>query len=125
MRYLTVEDVYRANEVQSGQHPLGEFGLVESAILRPQMTIGGQDAYPDIHTKAAALLHSLIRNHPFVHANKRTAVVSALAFYGLNGWWVDAEDGELVGLAYDVAEGLLDVNEIAKRLASWAHPRDI
>lgn len=58
MRYLTVEDVIRINEAQVGPNALVDFGLLESAVLRPQATVGGEEAYPDLHIKAAVLFHS-------------------------------------------------------------------
>lgn len=122
MRYLTAGEVAAINEAESGPDLLADFGLLESAVLRPQQTIFGNDAYPDIHSKAAALLHSLIRNHPFIDGNKRTAVLAMLVFYGLNGSWIEAQQDELVALAVDVAEGILDVAAIAGRLKGWARP---
>jgi death-on-curing protein len=80
--YLTVSDVVRLSEAEVEAATLVDFGLLESAVLRPQQTVAGQDAYPDIHAKAAALMHSLIRNHPFVDGNKRTAVLAVAVFYG-------------------------------------------
>lgn len=117
MQYLTVDDVARMNAWFVGEDVPFDFGLLESAVLRPQTSVGGADAYPTIHDKAAALLHSLIRNHPFLDANKRTAVSAVFVFYRLNGWRLSLEDGELVALAVDVAEGIVPVEEIAKRLA--------
>lgn len=81
----------------------------------------GQDAYRDIHYKAAALMHSLIRNHPFIDGNKRTAVVAVITFYKLNGYQVRAEQDKIVALAVDIAEGQLDVPGIAGALKGWAH----
>jgi death-on-curing protein len=78
------------------------------------------DAYSSIHEKAAAMLHSLVRNHPFYTANKRTAVTSLFVLYRLNGWILDLTNDELLALAIDVAEGIVDVAEIAKRLAETA-----
>lgn len=63
-----------------------------------------------------------MRNHPFLDGNKRTAVLATLMFYGYNRLWLNAEQGEIVGLAVDVAEGILDVHGIAGRLKSWAVP---
>ena len=94
MRYLTAGEVVAINEAEIGPDLLADFGLLESAVLRSQQTVFGQDAYPDINSKAAALLHSLVRNHPFIDGNKRTAVVALLVFYGLNGLWLDAAQGE-------------------------------
>ena len=85
-RYLTVDDVCRINEAEVGSNMLADFGLVESAVLRPQQSVGGQDAYPGLHSKAAAPFHSLANNHAFVDGNKRTAVLALIVFYNLNGW---------------------------------------
>ena len=65
MRYLSPSGVIGINEQEVGSDRLADFGLLEAAVLRPQQMIFGADAYPDIHTKAAALMHSLIRNIPF------------------------------------------------------------
>lgn len=86
MRYLTAGDVLRIHEAEVSSRPIVDVGLLESAVLRPMETVGGRDAYPDVHAKAAALFHSLIRNHPFVDGNKRTAVLSLVVFYNLNGF---------------------------------------
>jgi death-on-curing protein len=120
MRYPTVGEILEAHELEVGPDAIVDIGLLESAILRPQTTIAGLDAYPDIHSKAAALLHSLIRNHPFIDGNKRTAVLSIALFYRLNGWRLFDEAGDLIPLAVDTAEGILDVETIGKRLASLA-----
>ncbi len=120
MRYLTVGEVAAINGAEIGPDLLADFGLLESAVLRPQQTVFGQDAYPDIDSKAAALMHSLVRNHPFIDGNKRTAVIAVVVFYGLNNLWLDAAQDEIVALAVDVAEGILDVAAIAGRLQSWA-----
>lgn len=93
------------NEAEIGP----DFGLLEAAVLRPQQTVFGSDAYPDLHTKAAAMLHSLIRNHPFVDGNKRTAILSMIVFYNLNGHAIEVSEEELVALALDAAEGQVDV----------------
>ena len=90
-----------------------------SAAARPQATVFGEDAYPTVHEKAAALLQSLAANHPLLDGNKRTAFVATALFYGLNGHHVpgSAED-ELFDLVIAVATGGLDtVSKIAKRLS--------
>lgn len=118
MRYLTVSDVLRLHHWATGvDEPLYDFGLLESAVMRPQQSVLGQDAYPDLHTKAAALMHSLIRNHPFTDGNKRTGVIATGVFLMLNGWMLKLEQGELVALAVDVAKGAADVPAISKRLS--------
>jgi death-on-curing protein len=121
MRYLTAGDVIEINRRELDlDDAIVDFGLLESAVLRPQQTVGGMDAYPNLHTKAAALFHSLVRNHPFVDGNKRTGVIAMGVFYGLNGYWIDTAPDALVALAIDVAEGQLDVDAIAGRLKTWA-----
>ena len=87
MRYLTVEEVLEINAaVMRGRHVLRDQGLLESAVARPQASAFGADAYPNLVTKAAALLHSLVLNHPFVDGNKRTAILATLVFLDLNGY---------------------------------------
>jgi death-on-curing protein len=118
--YLTLDDVLAAAEAHPG-HPaeVGDYGLLESAVGRPQATVFGEDAYPAIHEKAAALLQSLAANHPLLDGNIRTAFVATALFYGLNGHHVpgSAED-ELFDLVIAVATGGLDtVSKIAKRLS--------
>lgn len=123
MRYLTLDEILRINEVLVGPDLLRDFGLLESAVLRPQQTVFGEDAYPDLHLKAAALFHSLARNHPFLDGNKRTALVATVVFYGLNEWRVVAQQDEVVALTVDVAEGQLDVPAIAGVLKGFARQR--
>ncbi len=125
MRYLTAGELVRINEAEAGPELLADFGLLESAALRPQQSVFGADAYPDIHTKAAALMHSLIRNHPFVDGNKRTAVLAARLFYNLNGWDLHVEPGDLVALAVDIAEGQIDVAGIAAIVKGWAQELEL
>ena len=121
-RYLTVDDVCRINEAEVGSDMLADFGLVESAVLRPQQSVGGQDAYPGLHSKAAALFHSLANNHPFVDGNKRTAVLALIVFYNLNGWQVRVEQGQLVDFSVGVVVNHVGVPDIASQLASWTLP---
>jgi death on curing protein len=122
IRYLTTGEVVAINEAEVGPNLLADFGLLESAVLRPQQSAFGADAYPDVHTKAAALFHSLVKNHAFVDGNKRTSVLATLTFYGLNGWWVNADQDAIVALAVEAAAGRLDVEAIAERLKRSAHP---
>ena len=118
--YLTLDDVLAAAEAHLGDPAeVGDYGLLESAVARPQATVFGEDAYPTIHGKAAALLQSLAANHPLLDGNERTAFVATALFYGLNGHHVpgSAED-ELFDLVIAVATGGLDtVSKIAKRLS--------
>ncbi len=78
MRYLTVEEVSQINADLTGADLLRDAGLLASAVGRPSQTVFGEDAYPDLYTKIAALFESLACNHAFVDGNKRTAVVAAI-----------------------------------------------
>lgn len=69
-----------------GSFGVRDIGLVESAVARPGATVDGQDLYTNIFDKAAALLQSLLKNHPFVDGNKRTALTAAGLFLKMNGW---------------------------------------
>ena len=119
--YLTLDDVLAAAEAHLGRPAdVGDYGLLESAIARPQSTVFGEDAYPVLHEKAAALLQSLATNHALIDGNKRTAFVATALFYEFNGHRIpaEAEDG-LFDLVIAVATRQLDtVQNIAERLAA-------
>jgi death-on-curing protein len=126
MRYLTVEEVLEINaEVMGGEHALREQGLLESAIARPQASAFGTDAYPDLASKAAALLHSLILNHAFVDGNKRTAVLSTLVFLDLNGYTIRWEQNEALHFVLDLTTHQIDIEDAVTFLRSKMHPKDI
>ena len=122
MRYLTAGEVMLVNQQEIGPDLLADFGLLEAAVLRPQQSVFGADAYPDIHAKAAAMMHSLIRNHAFIDGNKRTGVLAMVLFYNLNGFQIDAVQEDVIALAVDIAEGQIDVEGIAGTLKGWARP---
>jgi death-on-curing protein len=120
--YLTADDVLRINERFVGPDQLRDFGLVDGAVMRPQMSAFGEDAFPTIHEKAAALLHGLARNHPFVTGNKRTAWTAMAMFYMVNGYNLPVEALDVISLTTDVAEGQIGVQDIAAMLKDWAQP---
>lgn len=124
MRYLTVDEVLEINaEVLGGTHALRERGLLESALARPQASGFGVDAYPDIYSKTAALLHSLILNHPFVDGNKRTAVLAALVFADLNGYAVHWDQQEALEFVLAIAKHEIGIPQIVERLHVWMRRR--
>lgn len=102
-------------ERYGGSHGLRDLGLLESAIYRPQTTFGGQDLYPSIFNKAAALFQSLIMNHPFVDGNKRTATTSVLVFLETNGYSLKVAQKELVKFVLKAEKEDLD----AEQISSW------
>lgn len=82
-----------------------DFGLLESALARPQQSVFGEDAYPTIFLKAAALLESLSQNHAFYNANKRTALMSTAMFLRMNGYKLRVDNPkELEDFVVDVVE---------------------
>ncbi len=93
-----------------------DVGLLDSAAARPRSTAFGQDAYPSTALKAAALLHSIARNHALVDGNKRLAWLASSVFLDLNGRRPELTDDEAFTLVMDVAEGTVAVEEIADRL---------
>jgi death-on-curing protein len=116
MQYVTVGDVVRINQhFTRATQP--DFGRLDSAVARPMTTVNGIDAYPSVHEKAGALMHSLVQNHPFVDGNKRTGFTAAYILLRLNGWRLTLDQDQAVGLAVDVANGRLNAEDVAKALA--------
>ncbi len=117
--YLTLDDVL-ALTARAG-FTIADYGLVESALARPQASVFGEDAYPTIHQKAAALLQSMATNHALAEGNKRTAWAATRLFYGFNGHHITATQDERFELIIAVATRELDtVTMIAARLARIA-----
>ena len=127
MIYLTLPELlYIAERALGGEPQVRDYGLLESAAARPQSTAFGGDAYPDLDAKAAALLHSLARNHALVDGNKRLALAAVIAFYGLNGRRLTLTNDQAYDLVIDVAAGHLDsVDAIAARLGTATEPRPV
>ena len=117
MRYLKAEQVLfihaRIIAETGGMHGVRDVGLLRSAVERPRATFGGKDLYRDLFHKAAALLESLIGNHPFLDGNKRTAISAAGLFLVLNGDALDATQRELETFALDVTLKKRDVQDAA------------
>ena len=125
-RHLTVEQALRiARAAVGGPIEVRDIGLLESALHRPRASVLGQDAYPDLFTKAAALLHSLAGNHPLVDGNKRLAWLATYVFLAKNRVELDPEDDAAYEFVVAVAAGRIeDIGEIATTLSSWqAAPR--
>jgi death on curing protein len=115
--YLTTEDLLLLTR-RLGVGPVRDLGLLDSSAARPRSSAFGEDAYPSIDLKAAALMHSVAANHCLVDGNKRLAFLATVVFLDLNGYDVDLTDDEAFALTMDVACGALrDVPEIARRLA--------
>jgi len=129
MIYLTAEQVLfihaRLIAETGGSHGVRELNMLLSAVGRPQASFDDQDLYPDLFSKAAALLDSLIRNHPFVDGNKRTGITAAALFLQMNGYWLTATDSELEKFTIEVAQAQQNVAEIAAWFQANTHRLDI
>jgi death on curing protein len=123
-RHLTTEQALRiARLAVGGPIEVRDLGLLDAAVHRPRASVLGQDAYPDLLTKAAALLHSLAGNHPLIDGNKRLAWLATFVFCAKNGVQLDPDDDAAYDLVVAVAAGELDdVGEIARVLSSFASP---
>jgi death on curing protein len=107
--FLDLEALLHVATRTLGTEPeVRDYGLLESALARPRTSAFGQEAYQDIHEKAAALLHSLARNHALVDGNKRLALAATIAFYGMNGMRFTFTNDEAYDFILDVARGKLD-----------------
>ena len=114
--HLDLEDLLRLTRLL-GAGPVRDVGLLEAACARPRASVLGEEAYPTLGLKAAAMLHSLVGNHALVDGNKRLAWLAAVVFLDLNGLTVDLDDDVAFELVMAAAEGHLDVEQIAQRLA--------
>jgi death on curing protein len=124
MEHLTVEDLLSIAEEVLGAPTVRDIGLLDSAAHRPQASAFGQDAYPTIHEKAAALLDAVVRHHALVDGNKRLGWAAAAVVYDLNGFDLDPPSvDEAVELVVAVAGGHLDLSKLSHHLARWAHQR--
>jgi death-on-curing protein len=123
--YLTLAELLHvADRTLGHEYAVRDYGLLEAAVARPRATVFGKDAYPDLDAKAAALLHSVARNHALLDGNKRLALASIIAFYGLNGRRLTLTNDAAYDLVISVAAGELDgVDEIAAILRSATAPR--
>lgn len=92
IKYLSEAEVIAINSRMvakyGGLHGVKDLNMISLAVGRPQMSVAFQDAYKSIFDKAAAMLHSIINNHPFLDGNKRTSFFSAILFLEYNGWEV-------------------------------------
>jgi death on curing protein len=123
--YLTLPELLHIAERTRGREPpVRDIGLLEAAVARPQAAVFGVGAYPGLDTKAAALLHSLARNHALLDGNERLSLAALIAFYGVNGRRLTLTNDGAYDLVIAVATGQLDsVEKIAALLARATEPR--
>jgi death on curing protein len=123
IEYLSVEQVLALHALQirrfGGARGITDRGALESAVARPQSTFGGEDLYPDVPAKAAALFHSLVQNHPFVDGNKRVGAHAMLLFLVANEHDPVFTPSDLTDTTLAVARGELAV----EALSIWIRQR--
>jgi len=119
--YLDLEDLLTAADAAvGGRAEVRDVGLLQAAAARPQAIAFGDDAYPTLDAKAAALLQSIVAGHPLVDGNKRLGWIAVRLFYLMNGSDIRPPADEVFDLIVAVAGGeLRDVQEIAASLSNW------
>jgi death-on-curing protein len=121
--YLSLTQLLRVHERQirafGGSLGLRDKGAAEAALARPQLTFGGEDLYPDLESKAAALMHSIVLNHPFIDGNKRAGVMAAELLLRINGVELIAGDDEMAEMTLAVARGEVT----AEAVSIWLRQR--
>jgi death on curing protein len=122
VEYLDLDDVLAlATRLLGDPPPLRDVGLLGSAVARPQTTVGGQDAYPTVSLKAAALLQSIVNNHALVDGNKRLGWLVTAVFLELNEASVaNATNDDVYDLVITVASTKESIEDIATRLEALA-----
>ncbi|MDB1088594.1 Fic family protein [Streptomyces sp. ACA25] len=123
VRYIQIDEILTiARKVNGAEHSVRDLGLMVSAIERPRTHVFGTELYPTLHEKAAALLHSVARHHALIDGNKPSAWLAMRVFLRLNGVssGTAPPPASLAGpFVEDVAQDLVDVPVIAKRLLAW------
>ena len=102
-------------EKYGGSLGIRDEGYLQSAIDRPFSTFGGEELYPTPFQKAAAILESILKNHPFVDGNKRTGLLACNAILLLNGWELDADSEAAYDFTIQVASSHMEFENIV----SW------
>jgi death-on-curing protein len=115
IEYLDLEDVVAMVRILK-VGPIRDVGLLDSAVNRPQASAFGDDAYPTLDLKVAALLHSMTKNHALVDGNKRIGWLCTVVFCDLNGFSPDVSDDEAYELVWEIAGSAMNIALIAKRL---------
>jgi death-on-curing protein len=128
MIYLTAEQVLflhaRIIAETRGSQGVRDLKMLLSALGRLQASFEQRDLYPDLFTKAAVLMDSLIRNHPFVDGNKRTGITAAAMFLQMNGFGLEVGNLELESFTMEVAQSRQSIDEMAAWFQVHAIPVD-
>lgn len=121
MRYLSTETFIKFATAVGFM--VKDAGLLDSALSRPRTRLFGEDAYPTLELKAAAMMHSIIKNHPMIDGNKRSSWFALNAFLELNGFEVVADENEAFDFIIGIATDKYDLNQIADWVAKHARAK--
>ena len=136
MKYITPEQVLfihaRLISETGGLHGVRDLALLESAVACPQAFFGGKDLYGDLFAKAAALLESLVNNHPFFDGNKRTGITAVALILRKNGLLIKVANKDIEKFALAVAKKQVNLegmtawlaNHCEKNNGKQTHPKD-
>lgn len=105
-----------------GAHGVRDLGMLLSALGRSQTTFDNHELYPDLLTKVAALMDSLLRNHPFLDGNKRTAIAAASIFLLINHYQLVVENEEMVRFTLACAQSQVSLVEITHWFQQYSSP---
>lgn len=117
IKYLEIDEVYEIHEeminIGGGRKGMRDFILLHSSLERPKVTFGGEELYPTIWDKAAALIYSLIKNHAFNDGNKRTGFFSTMRFLKINEYYLTVTTEEVVEFSLEIDIKNPSLNQIA------------
>lgn len=117
MKYLTPEQVLfihaRLIDETGGSHGLRDLGLLQVAVARPKASYDGKDLYKGLFEKAAALMHSIIKNHPFVDGNKRVGISAAVMFLEINSLALLPSNPDLVEFTQRVVSSNMEIHDMS------------
>lgn len=116
MQYLSLEDALQ--QIAIAGFYVKDAGLLDSALARPQTSVFGEDAYPTLEVKAAAMTHSVIKNNPMVDGNKRTSWFLLNAFLYINGYLLEMSTEEGLEFTLGVATDQLSLEQAAEKIRS-------
>ncbi len=109
--YLELEDALQ--QIAAVGFYVKDLGLLDSALARPKTTLFGEDAYPTLELKAAAMVHSIIKNHAMVDGNKRTSWFMLSSFLYINGYFIEMTADEGMEFTLGIATDKLSLAEAA------------
>jgi death-on-curing protein len=118
--YLDLEDALQL--ISRAGFYVKDLGLLDSALARPRTTLFGEDAYRTIELKGAAMMHSLIKNHPMVDGNKRTSWFMLTSFLFINGYHLEMSTDQALRLTLGLATDELNLDEAAAMIRDHLIP---